>query len=259
MTRRHWAESSIVYKLRTWFGITKPIALQWGEWDEWKKTTKREHPIGWWFTEVLPDALEWFPKTFLDPFYLIGYYYRNRFHRQTHVLRTGFKPGKYHDLSERLLYGVMESLVDFIEVEKAWLYIIWHPEDNLKLVKGRNAAAGLKYIDWEITLDSDDLPDDQRSDLQAAAAREMKTIYHWWKEVRPHRPDPMDTSGWLEYCDEIRDTGWELLDERRPKEPGEDERTRTMHRSMHEMEEAYDREDEEMLCRVMKIRLHLWT
>lgn len=149
----------------------------------------------------------------------IKYYIRNRWHRKTHVLPTGFKPGEYHDLRERLLYGCMEALVDFVEVEKAWMAFIGDDDNKIKLdLHGRNTEAGLGYLDWEMALTD--------SPNQAAAAKEVAELYHWWKVDRPARPDPFDPNNY---------GSWILI------------------------EDAQDEEDNAMLIRLMTIRLSLWT
>lgn len=260
MSRRYWAGSAVVKRMRAWFGIEKPLAAQWGEWDDWKQKTKREHPIGYWLTEKLPSHLERIPETFIDPFHNISYYIRNRWHRQTHVLRTGFKPGTYHDLRERLLYGCMESLVDFVEIEKAWMAYICDGTDTVKLRKGgRSVEAGLKYLEWEMTLDDPALSSTEASPTQAQCAREVYEIYTWWKTLRPARPDPFDASGWSDYCDEQRGSGLDFLDERRERSSEDIERSRSILNKCRELEAAQDDEDTAMLIRLMKIRLHLWT
>lgn len=256
MSSRHWSGSAPFEYLRSLFGFKKPTALQWGEWDDWEKKTKAEHPIGWWMTEKLPDYLERVPETFVDPFYAISYYIRNRWHRQTHVLPTGFKPGTYHDLSERLLHGMMQSLVDFVEVEKAWMQYIFH-DDKVKLGRGgRSIEAGMAHLNWESTLDSPELEVHERSNQQAETARETIALYDWWKNIRPNRPDPYDATGWSDFCDE--QIG-EILDERIERSEEYHTKSREITQKMREMEDAYNNEDEQMLMRLVKIRLHLWT
>jgi hypothetical protein len=254
---RYYAGSKPVRALRRWFGIEKPNALQWGEWDDWKKATKANHPVGYWLTEKLPNYLEKIPETFVDPFHNISYYIRNRWHRQTHVLRTGFKPGTYHDFRERILYGLMESMVDFVEVEKAWMQYIWHDDNRkLKLGKGgRSADLGLEYLRWEMSLDDPALSEGEASPAQAAAARELYAIYMWWKVLRPARPDPYSASGW----DEHSDGTWNFLDERIPRDPEKEAKTKEILGKLQQIETDYDTEDNEMLHRLIKIRLSLWT
>jgi hypothetical protein len=257
---RYYAHSKPFAALRKWFGIEKPYALQWGEWDEWRKNTKAAHPFGYWMTENLPSLLEKVPETFVDPFHTIAYRYRNRYHRQTHVLRTGLSVGDYHDLSERILYGLMNSFVDFVEVEKAWMQVTWSTNDEkFKLIDGRNREAGLAYLHWEATLDGEAIPPGERSVDQAINAREQLAIYQWWTEVRPNRPDPHEASGWNAFNANHKRNIDSIFDERVPRDEAYQTELRICLDKCHQIEGEYDDEDQTMLMRLIAIRKSLWT
>lgn len=246
--RRHYSEGRFFSYLRKRFGIEKPVALPWGEWDLWHERTKADHPVGYFLTETLPDQLEWIPKVLVDPFHDMAYYCRNRFVRKTHILRTTLKPSRYHDLSERILDGLMCGLVDFVEIEKARAMIRWQDEGrSYRLVRGRSREAGLAYLSWEAGLDDPGLKPEERSDGQAQTAREIRAIYTWWTEVRPKRPDPYETSDWNEVSGYVFDRANEKKEEI--------ERSLATIRAT---EEAYLSEDDQMLMRLLAIRPHLW-
>jgi hypothetical protein len=248
-------ESAAVAKLRDWFKINKPDALQWGEWKDWEKITRHEHPVGYWFTETLPYFLDGVEDMVFGPFRDARYYFRNRFHRKCHILPTGLKPGDYFDLDTRILHGVMEALVDYVEVEKAWMQHIWNDEGKkVTLVRGRNAEAGLDYLRWEMTLDNPERSEEERCSSQAAVAREIVIIYNWWKVERPLRPDPYDASGYTKAFEGFADV--DILDERADYDK---EKFRTLSNIVSEIEKRYDDEDTAMLIRVMVIRKSLWT
>lgn len=260
---KYWGERRPFTTMRGWFGIEKPLALQWGEWDDWHTKTKAEHPFGFWLTETVPHFLNRFDRIF-SPYRNVMYYIRNRWHRQTHVLPTDFTPGTYHDLRERILHACMQSIVDFVEVEKAWMTHIFDNEGKKWKLdwRGRNAEAGLEHLKWEAGLDDPSLSETERGgDNQAHAAREVMVIYDWWKNIRPARPDPHEASGWDAFYDEQnkKRNGVSILDERLPRDPEDDVISATAMKKLHEIEMAYDAEDEEMLIRLMKIRLNLWT
>ena len=262
MSSRYWASSRPFNAIRNWFGIQKPEAAQWGEWDDWRKATQRDFPVGYWLTEKLPHLLQKVPETVVDPFHSMGYYIRNRWHRQTHVLRTSFKPGTYHDFRERILDGLMTSLVDYVEVEKAWMQHIWNADENpVKLGKGgRSKELGLKYLEWEMTLNNPALPDTQRSDQQAETARTVYEVYNWWTVIRPARPDPYEASGYDALCAERKDDDlFSFFDERKPKDPEYESRMKEALNRLREMEEQYDDEDNLNLHKIINVRLGLWT
>lgn len=247
--RRHYSEGRFFSALRKRFGIEKPLALPFGEWDVWHAKTRKDHPVGYFVTETLPDWLEWIPKVFVDPFHDVAYYHRNRFVRKTHILRTGLKAGDYHDLSERILHGLMWGLVDFVEIEKARAMIRWHDDGDTvyRLKRGRSRDAGLAYLAWEATLDDEGLKPEERCEAQAKAAREIRAIYEWWTDIRPKRRDPYDDADWEGVSDFVFDRG----DEKRAEIDASLSRIRAT-------EEAYAFEDDQMLMRLIAIRPHLW-
>ena len=93
---------------------------------------------------------------------------------------------------------------------------------------------------------------------QAKAAKEILELYTWWKEVYPNRPDPYDASGWHDYCEMRREKGYHLLD-MEDKSEDEAKMRDTSLEQLRIMEEAYEKEDEEMMIRLIKIRQSLWT
>lgn len=110
-----------------------------------------------------------------------------------------------------------------------------------------------------MTLTDEEWIDDKsqaKPTYQAETAQEIVELYRWWTEVYPNRPEPMDASGWSNYCDNQRERGIDFLDE----DPEADKwDTAKMHDTMREMEKAYEAEDTEMLIRLIKIRASLWT
>lgn len=244
--------------LRKRYGIEKPYALEWGGWEKWEEQIKKEKPWAFFLTETVPDFINDVANYIPTPIANIRYYCRNRFYRKTHVLPTGFKPGEYHDLDERILHGMMNALVDYVEVELAYKSR-WCNTDESKTAKWRNGRCpelGLVHLAWEMTLDDPALDITERSDSQAQTAREVKAIYDWWKFTRPARPDAYDASGWTELCDEKRNGGIGFL------EKGSDEfelRRSESHKQLRKIEEDYEKEDEEMLIRMIKRRRSLWA
>jgi hypothetical protein len=86
-------------------------------------------------------------------------------------------------------------------------------------------------------------------------------LYRWWKEVYPNRPDAHDASGWSRYCElkrkEHGENGLSFMKE--SKDPELRALGDAALIKSHEIEQAYDAEDEEMMIRLIKIRNGLWT
>jgi hypothetical protein len=117
-------------------------------------------------------------------------------------------------------------------------------------------ASNLRYGEDEV---GEDDPMNGKLTHQAIAAIEIRELYNWWKHVRPLRPDPHDASGWTEYCERRRSEddgifGW--LEDRSEEDMKE---SRHILDICNKMEEQYDKEDEEMMIRLIRIRRSLWT
>ena len=174
-------------------------------------------------------------------------------------------PG-YADMDTRMLHGMFNMLVDFVEIEKAWRYVVFDKEEYKKCKHPwwskswtrfkafRDIDAGIAYLKWEMTLDSPTLSTFDRNPAQASVAQEIWELYHWWKYVRPLREDPHDASGWSEYVGKMADNIWS-------NKQSADEKAKIgeMLDLANDITSSYDDQDQDMLIRLIKIRKHLWT
>jgi hypothetical protein len=264
--RNHWSCTKFADRIR---GAEKPDSASGKEWNRWETDAKAKHPIRYWITEEALDAIQGFIWWPVDKLYKIKYYIVNRWFDQSHALvshQKHIKPGDWCDLGDRMLYCLFDELVDFVEIEKAYSNYRWD-EEKIKTLEWwqggrwrtrtwRSAEAGLNHLSWEMSLTDEEWITDKskaKPTAQADAAREIVELYKWWIEVYPNRPDPMDASGWSAYCDSKRDNLLDVLEE----DNGMD--TQPMLDKIRELEEQYQKEDTEMLIRLIKIRGHLWT
>jgi hypothetical protein len=278
--RNYWSCT----KFANWLRGTEKLKFGTGEeWDGWEDRAKQVHPIRYWLAEEaldrIQDVVMWIP----DRLHSIKYYINNRWITRTHALTAhprDIKPGEWRDVGNRFLPCLFNELVDFVEVELAWWHLAWSPEERPKynmpwwavgwwrVRAWRCPQAGLDNLDWQAGIMAKEdyglNPGDKgygEPTLQAKNAQEIYELYVWWTEVYPKRPDPHDASGWSEYCDLMR------------KEKGEGVRWigvkstnksteklgKQALKSVHQIEEAYRKEDEQMLIRLIKIRDALWT
>lgn len=246
-------------------------------WREWRQRAKAEQPIAYWLNDTAADWIKDGYRTLARPFSNAKAWVRYRVFDRYHVIDTGLKPG-YADMDRRMLHGMFNMLVDFVEIEKAWMTVVFSSDDRKKyrypwfsvgrfrIRSFRCPEAGLDHLRWEMTLDDPKLAPEERCDSQASDAREIMALYDWWKNVRPRRPDAMDASGWSEHCDHRRrikeanghDNPLDFLDDD-DETPEEKELALAIIRKTHEIEKNYDDEDEQMLMRLVKIRKGLWT
>jgi len=255
--------------IKSHLNLEKPYALSWGEWRKWHEKTKAERPIAYFIMDTIPDKWDDFIKFFTKPINDLRYGLRVRVFDRYHVINTGLKPG-YADCDTRMLHGMFSMLVDFVEVEKAWMHVVWDPEERhnhkypwwsygwTRFKSFRNPQAGIDHLKWEMTLDSPKLLPHERSPSQAQTAREIWEIYHWWKFSRPARPDPHDASGWSDHCRQLEARGKHILDFESETDEERARGNECLDRS-RELEAAYEAEDEEYLIRLVKIRKSLWT
>lgn len=227
-------------KLADWIrGTPKPAALEWDAWDNWHEDAKKKHSIRYWIAEELLSKLQDLVSLPLDIIYTVRIYIRNRFIDQTHVLKTGLKPGEYYDLDYRILYGLFNELVDFIEIECASISR-YDTNKKYKFVRGRCVEAGMDYLNWASSLKYGINEGLHKGDKlfgqptqQAQSAQKIKELYLWWKD-RNNRPNPHDL------FTEAKDGKKYFL-------------------KIDKMQKDLEKEDNNMLIKLIKIRNHLWT
>lgn len=271
--RNYWSCTKFADWLR---GTMKPNAATSKGWRDWKNEAKAAHPFRYWFVEEGLDKVQDILRSPIEFLYSIKYYINNRWVSKTHVLASrSLKPGKWHEFDQRILHCLFDQLVDFVEIEQAWHHIVWDKEAREKFDTPwwaygwfrwrvwRCPEAGLAYLNWASSLKCDDdwcdkdSPNFGKPTPQAESAMETLALYNWWKNDRPNRPEPMDASGWSDICERRRQKYDDIMWEDETDE--EKTSTRAALDKCHELEEAYDKEDEEMLIRLIKVRRALWT
>jgi hypothetical protein len=283
--RNYWSCTKFADWLR---GTAKIKCGTSDEWHDWEQLAKQAHPIRWWIAEEgldrVQSVIHWIPDRLHD----IKYYINNRWVTRTHALTAHARDiprGEWRDVGYRFLPCLFNELVDFVEVELAWWHIAWADKDEKSKYNApfwatgwfrwrtwRCPQAGLDNLEWQrnLTWNANELGDDnpgvgQRTP-QAIAAEEILALYKWWTEVYPNRPDPHDASGWSEYCERKRVLAEEkgmsgfsgMFSDRHEtkelKEFGQKALKLTA-----KIEAKYEKEDEQMLIRLIKIRKSLWT
>ena len=265
-----------------WIRGTKKISTGTSEqWDAWNATAKIKHNFRYWLAEDALDHIQDFVTWPVRKLYDIKYYVNNRWVSRTHALTAharDIKPGQWQDVGDRFLPCLFNELVNFVEIEQAWSHIAWSKKkDRIKYnapfwARGwfrwrtwRSPQAGLDHLDWAMSLTVNEEWGVDKHDVdygkpthQALRAREIKELYTWWTTVYPNRPDPYDASGWSEYCEKSR-----VFNDGRlfgsKKTPELEELSTRSHELLQKIEAAYEKEDEEMMIRLIRARSALWT
>jgi hypothetical protein len=261
--------------------------LQYGtseEWDSWNTTAKMKHNFRFWIAEEALGHLQDFVTIPTRAVHSLKYYINNRWVSRTHSLTAhprDIKPGQWRDVGNRFLPCLFNELVDFVEIESAWSHIAWGDKEAKAKYNPpfyasgwwrwrvwRSAAAGIDHLDWAMKLVIDDSmgvgkddPDFGKTTQQAIRATEIKDLYTWWTVTYRNRPDPHDASGWSAHCDAMRlnsgsDSIFAILS---PKNSEDRDASDIAHALLQEIEASYDKEDTDMMIRLIRIRDSLWT
>lgn len=246
-------------KFIDWMKFNPPEALSWDGWEDFRAEFRAKAPVRFFLTKIVWKGIRRFFLRLPD---IKGWVEYRTFYR-FHIVKTGLEPGWY-DVPEKMLYTNFTMLVDFVEQECAWMQIAFDKEARKKVLGWRAKAPrifrrnfrskelALDYLEWEMTLDSELIPEHERNVSQAERARKILKLYLWWTEERPKRKE-------LEYPLDDR-IGLKTLSARWQKEnPEEKEKLDKWAREYHVLEEAWKAEDTAMLIELVKLRLHLWT
>jgi hypothetical protein len=280
---RHWTSSDLVSFIRNKvFGLYKPVALQWGEWEKWENETRRKRPIAYFVTEVLPKWLEVIPNHTITYYEEFNTYWTNR-NGNTHCLPSRLKVGEYHSMENRILHSLFDSFVDFIEIDTAQHCIAWNEKKSLDKYKVpwryrieslswlfgvyRCPQAGIDRLKYEMGFGNEDAPSLAPVDpITSEMAREQMAIYTWWKEIRPSRGEVWPISGLEAFWDEMEtkhkmseDTKYSWITARKNFTPAEKKKYDACANKKDMLEQQWDDEDDLMIARLMKIRRKLWT
>jgi len=169
------------------------------------------------------------------------------------IKHPDYPQGHYHDTDYVMMYVLFQLLVDYVEIEcgnflstryeNSWQK--WHRRfRELPLIQWlvppvRNARRGLHHLRWEMTLK------DEHVLSQSASAKEVFTLYRFWKHERPRRVDPFDA--------------WHMVREGKDWKSPKTEQEDALFLEAVALETAQEQEDTDMLTRIVKVRKCMWT
>lgn len=217
------------------------------DWDEWQIEMKAKHPIKYFFKEEFEPMFVW-PIT--SRVKSVRDWIRFRTYDRYHIVRTGEKPD-YMESFDRMFYTSFNLLKDFVEVEKANMQRWSYPDEWTKRrIKREGATAGIEYLKWEMTLDTQ----------QAVDAKEIYDLYVWWVNIRPNRKKPWEGSEWDRYhklCDEVYEGKFSMSQAKHT--PEMEELWNTLSDASSNLEKLNAEEDDKMFTRLVAIRRAMWT
>ena len=268
MRSNYWSCSRFADWVR---GLDKPGSATLKDWRAWRKKTQIDHPIRYWITEVALDQIQDFVNWPRDLYLKFRTWWRNRYVERTNSLTAhpdDVAPGQWCDLGDRILYCMFNELRDYVEVEKAGLWVAWNSAESLadgiparhfawrRSRRWRSVSAGLRSLEGEAALrDSHNHPT-----YQAAAAQEVLFLYNWWTVTRPARVPAGIASGHSACIkrhnsvqSSIDEDDWAWLDDDLQASAA------AAQQRSENIAEYYEAEDQEMLIRLVKVRKLLWN
>lgn len=274
--KHYWSCTKFADRLR---GTPKLDAGTSQEWNQWHREARAKYPLRYWVAEEALDQIQsfiWWP---IDQLYNIKYYINNRWVTKTHALTAhpkDIKPGRWCDVGNRFLPCLFNELVNYVEVELAWWHIAWSDKDERKKYDApfwatgwfrwrtwRCPQAGLDNLEWQCNLVwkeeelGENSPNIGKPTYQAIKAKEILELYRWWTEIYPNRPDPYEVSGWSAYCEQRRQSEDGLFSE--PTDKNAKKQGDRSLKLLDKIKQDYEKEDEKMLIRLIKVRNSLWT
>jgi hypothetical protein len=276
MRSNYWS----IGKFADWIrGTPKPNCGTCEEWDAWEATAKVAHPVRWWIAEEGLDYLQTIVCYIPDKLNDIRYYINNRWVSHSHALTAhprDIKPGSWSDVGNRFLPCLFNELVDFVEIEQAWHHCMWSDEAKtefevpwwrsgwLRWRTWRCPEAGMEYLKWASSLTNVDFLDEDKKHeavptYQATSAKEIIELYTWWTVTYRNRPDAYEASGWTAACEASRIANGGKLSFSSDKDPVLKKASDKAHKLLQKIEADYEKEDEAMMIRLIKIRQSLWT
>jgi hypothetical protein len=231
MRKTYWCCTKFADVIR---GVDKPKAASLKEWKRWRAGAKKTFPVRYWLTENLLDSIQ---RTVYAPYDIlcdIQSYLLNRFVDRSNAIvaeRDKIAPGAHADYGDKILPCLFGGLVDFVEVDLAFRRIHYCAacgysnkiERNI-FSRNRCAQAGIDQLEEYIRDNSSN----------KWYAKETLDLYIWWVFQRPMRKEVH-----VDWCNT-------LVDEKQLI-------------AYNESIDRDEKEDTEMLIRLIKIRSFLWA
>lgn len=276
MKSNYWSHSKFADWLRgaTKFPSGTPDAIE--EWKKWKKNAAKQKPFRYWLAEKGLDYLQDIVFSPVNGMRSLIIYINNRWFTKTHSLDSRLKRGRWYHFDTRLLHAAFEGLVNFVEIEQAWMQVISSKEEAKKwqlpwylrlftIGIWRCPEAGIAHLKWASKLKMDeDVEEIDNLDLgklapQAIAAQETLLLYKWWKEERPRRANPYEACGLSDYWREKAAQKNNMEDFFSSLIEDDKEGYKNFADRYQQIKEQQEEEDNAMLVRLAKIRPFLWS
>lgn len=191
--------------------------------------------------------------------------------RRYNVIKIRDLEPNYYDKDTILLHGIMQVLVDYVEIELASVYNHQCAKSELNLKERlhsilhwrlrsaeliRSREKGLKVLDYMIKPHDDILNVEESK--SSMFAKQVKDVYIWWKELRPRRRSPEVESGYMSiYNILVKKYGKSFSVNHLEHVEKREYKNALSKLNMVEVQQLH--EDKEHMKKVVQFSNHLWT
>jgi hypothetical protein len=230
----------LLTKLIDHLRVKRPNSGTWQEWEEWEVKARAEQPIRYFLFDTLVTQLKvWHRKYVMEPADWIRY----RTYDKYHVIKPKTLEAGYHSPQERIMHATFGELVTYVEVSLGWRGWPYQLKKQPRKSKANLKKYGLEHLEWEIAEPT--VPARQKQ-----IAKEVKSLYIWWTEIRPNRISHNDKK--LKDLEALGDDLSAVATSsifRTLSNPA----TRNYYDCLNELDEFYDEQDHDMLAALFKI------
>lgn len=198
----------------------KPLFAQMHEWDEWGANARATHPIRYFFQETVTGW--WSTLSHHVSRYVWAVKHRVVPKHRYHVIKPrSLKPG-YHDPDDLILCSCMDVFCEYFET-------------------------GAQNVEWS--------SDEEHLNTY----KEMEEIYIWWTKAWPKSEEiTIDGKARLKFPELPENWGMMAALNDKYKDTPEIAAWRDVGDANRKADAEWEASEEEMLCRLMKIRRSLW-
>jgi hypothetical protein len=205
---------------------TSKIGATSEEWIAWHKKCKTDAPKLTFLVNSFDAVIRWFSIKYRRLVTDTRWYWYNRFKQSHHIKITTLKKGQFYEASEMILHGVFQEIVNFVE-------------------KGKPS----EMEEYTLMLNNQPNEYDQLTENQQQMIKVVYEAYHFWKNYDNR----------LKTIDEMYPTSDEKEDIMEHFTVENLEKNKDQFAKIREASEQLEKETEEHLINIMKIRRSLWN
>lgn len=174
---------------------------------------------------------------------------RNFLFRRHDLIRTGLSKTQWWDTDSKMLYGMMGLVVDLVEKEK-WIEHIDFEGSGPEWVNAKKEIEEI-YAWWNAREEKEKAEEDALDAWHDYAFGEADK--KWVRKISH------DKNGNVTISSELKSVGWADDFSGHFNRCKHDEKSEALNKELETLKEEFEKEETEMLIRLIKVRKYLWT